>query len=464
MVLLAQGIRLVRGWSRQRVAVARSVRRGFQFSDYMFNAHRFSKEAKNTFSGMELVFLGTSAGGPQPNRGTTSIAMRLSGHSQAGGNTWLFDAGEGTQRQLLSSNISHARVERIFVSHMHGDHVWGLPSVIVGALVEQGEKRSLHVYGPVGLHGLLVASLGYAECKLGPLADIVVHELVETEDELGDLDAKASINKSIIREPILKSARDGSWTVYEDDHFKVTAAPVRHTVPCFGYVVDEQPRKRKIDAKLCAEAGLPPGRAYRDLQEGRDARTPDGKLVRVEDVTRPPAPPRRVVIVGDTNGPSAELRRIGKNADLVIHEATMSDEDRGKAFRRGHSTPSMAGSFARDVQAKCLVLTHLSGRFLNIPRRSESTHNDGKVQSVDVLTNQARRTVGNSRVVAAQDFLCISIPLGGFPVSLTEASHNRKESASSAPSRPHRTKVAAPPPSTIKPLDDSDLFVDSTSP
>lgn len=341
--------------------------------------------------------------------------MRLAGHSQAGGHTWLFDCGEGTQRQLLSSTLSHARVERIFVSHMHGDHVWGLPSMVVSTLLDQAEQRSLHVYGPVGLHGLLVASLGYADCKLGGQANVVVHELVASRDDILVDDKLAVDSPTVRREPIAPDDR-GVWRVYDGDHFAVTAAAVKHTAPCFGYVVDEKPRKRRVDADRAARAGLPPGRAYRDLQEGRDVSLQDGRVVRADDVTSPPPAPRRVVVVGDTCRPSDQLRAIADNADVVVHEATMCDADKSKAVSRGHSTPSMAGTFARNCRAHLLVLTHFSGRFLNIPRPSQKQHHKPppQTESVGTLVVQAQKSFGSKRVLAAQDFLCVSIPRGGF--------------------------------------------------
>lgn len=321
---------------------------------------------------------------------------------------------------------------------MHGDHVWGLPSVTVSTLLDQGEKRSLHIYGPVGLHGLLVTSLGYAHCKLGPLADIVVHELISKEDETESVlfDAKVAARLNVRHEPLVaETTEEGGrvWRVFEDDHFTVTAASVRHTAQCFGYVVDEKTRKRRVDAKRAAKAGLPPGRIYRELQEGRDVQLPDGKVVRASDVTSPPSPSRRIVLLGDTSYPSKDLRAIARGADVVVHEATMSDTERAKAIGRGHSTPSMAGAFARDINAALLVLTHFSGRFMNVSFQKDRLNKSAaEIESIDTLVAQAKRAFCSANVLAAKDFLCLSVPRGGFegtrkhsPTrSTTKAGHN----------------------------------------
>ncbi|KAJ8610374.1 hypothetical protein CTAYLR_003878 [Chrysophaeum taylorii] len=391
----------------------------FQRQEHTWNVHRLSRTRADGFSGMEVVFLGTSAGGPQATRGTTAIAMRLAGHSQVGGHTWLFDCGEGTQRQLLSSTLSHAGIDRVFVSHMHGDHVWGLASVAISTLLEQGNDtpRSLHVYGPVGLHSLLVSMLACARCKLGA-SEVVVHELVDGDDEkVAEVPYFVSEQEqpTVTREQ-LDPDDDGVWHLYEDAHFQVRAARVRHTAPCFGFVVDEKPRKLRIDAKRATEAGLPPGKDYRRLQAGNDVALDDGTIVRAADVTLPPVPARRVAVVGDTCRPSKEFCAIANGADVVVHEATMADEDRERALARGHSTPSMAGKVARDIDAGLLVLTHFSGRFVQPRSSAARDREEGAPPSVTVdgLVSQARRAFRSDSVIAAHDFLCLSVPIGGF--------------------------------------------------
>ena len=152
----------------------------YSCDDFQDRRRRPQHRAPREFSGMELVFLGTSAGGPTLARSASAVALRLGAHAKRG-STWLFDCGEGTYRQLLATPVSHAAVDRIFVSHLHGDHLWGLPGVVVSALLEQRGRHHLHVYGPEGLHEYLSTTLSisrFAPPKSG--SRCIVTELPST--------------------------------------------------------------------------------------------------------------------------------------------------------------------------------------------------------------------------------------------------------------------------------------------
>ena len=220
---------------------------------------------------MELVFLGTAAGGPTLIRSASSVALRLSAHSR-GSRTWLFDCGEGTYRQLLSTAVSHAAIERIFISHLHGDHLWGLPGVVVSALLETSKRRKdVHVVGPEGTYDFLNAALNlsrFAPPKCG--SKVRVSELGASQGRLrprGFVDNEMTwCHPSVVREGV-GDVVDGVATVVDDETHLVRAARIRHTpsVDCFGFVVEEKRGKRRVDAARATALGLPPGEQYKEL-------------------------------------------------------------------------------------------------------------------------------------------------------------------------------------------------------
>jgi len=222
---------------------------------------------------------------------------------------------------------------------------------------------------------------------------------------------------------------EDEWLVYEDDFCWVRAGRLRHRVPCYGYVVSEKPGKLKIDVAKATALGVPPGRAYRTFQNGKDVSLDDGSLVRAAEVTRPPPPPRKVAVFGDTSGPSQTLARLAEGSDLLVHEATVSDVEIEKAISRGHSTPKMAGAFAKNVKARWLALTHFSARYLAVPpnRRQNNNNNNNNNQknaandevttldatnanTIELLLKEAKRAFASNNVLAAHDFMAVQVP------------------------------------------------------
>ena len=392
------------------------------------NVHR-RHAGKDQFSGMEVIFLGTSAGGPQAGRGASAVAMRLAGHSQVGSHLWLFDCGEGTYRQLLSSTLSHSRVERIFVSHLHGDHIWGLASMIVSALTESSDPEpTLHIYGPRGLHAYLCCTFDISRAGLKKTHRIIVSEFEDVKEmrteeyqrrgrSIRDRWERVALHPQILRVD-LKEQQGDEWLVYEDEWCWVKAARLNHVIPCFGYVVSEKIKKYKVDAQKATKLGVPPGKIYRVFQDGGDVTLENGTIIRASDVVFPPPPPRKVAVFSDTSAPSAALARLAKDSDLLVHEATVSDAEIDKAIARGHSTPKMAGAFAKKIHAKTLALTHFSARYLPVRRGMDKTKsfldatND---KTIDLLVREAKRAFSSSNVLAAFDFMSIQIPQGSPP-------------------------------------------------
>ena len=407
------------------------------------SGHRTSRTGKEVsfLHGLEVMFLGTSAGGPQAGRGNTSIALRFTGHSQGGSHLWLFDCGEGSHRQVLNSNLPHAGISRIFVTHMHGDHIWGLASAVLSALLDTGSRDpEVCVYGPSGLYAYLCCSLEVSRTQLkknfrikvfefeddskrpdnwktSRWDEVAFHERIQRFKLKPDLLTQTSTAKPL-RRTIEEDATE--WLVFEDDFCTVRAGRLRHAVACFGYVVTEKSSKLKIDVERAKARGIAPGPDYRKFQNNEDVRRQDGTVVRASEVTTPPSPPRKIAIFGDTSGPSKALTKLAMNADLLIHEATFADNLMDIALKRGHSTPTMAGTFAKKVNAEWLALTHFSPRFVSPHAAYKAAINGGPdlddQLTVNMLVKSAKRAFQSPNVLAASDFMTLHVPKQPPPI------------------------------------------------
>ncbi|RLI09458.1 ribonuclease Z, partial [Candidatus Bathyarchaeota archaeon] len=255
-------------------------------------------------------------------RNPPSLAIRRKGE------LFIFDCGEGTQRQLLRAGLGFPSRLRIFITHLHGDHVFGLPGLI-HTLTLLDRREPLEIYGPPGMGRFLECvreSVG-----LRPCFELLVHEV-------------------------------GEGVVLEGPDYVVKAAWVRHSVPTLAYALEEKPRPGRFHPEKARALGVPEGPLWKELQLGRPVRTPDGRLVRPEEVLGPPRRGLEVVYAGDT-GFSGALGELARGADLLIHECTFDDEKAGTAAERLHSTPSVAAEAALRAGARRLVLTHISARY-----------------------------------------------------------------------------------------------------
>ncbi|GFN32372.1 ribonuclease Z [Paenibacillus xylaniclasticus] len=274
---------------------------------------------------MELTFLGTGAGRPSRQRNVTSAALRLPSPSNS---VWLFDAGEGTQHKLLETSIKLNRIDRIFITHMHGDHTFGLAGLL-STRAYDGGVDPVTVYGPKGLREMLQSMLDWSGTRI--TYDI---HYVEVEEGI----------------------------IYDDGQFSVEAAALEHRVPCFGYRIVERDRLGRLDAAKLKEAGVPAGPLYGRLKAGDDIVLDDGLIVCSADVTGPCIPGRVVTILGDTKPCSGALR-LARGADLLVHEATFEAGLEEKAEAYGHATTVQAAEIAREAGAHKLVMTHFSSRY-----------------------------------------------------------------------------------------------------
>jgi ribonuclease Z len=270
---------------------------------------------------LDLVFLGTAGSMPTAQRAPAALLVRR------GGDRLLFDCAEGTQRQLLRSSVGLVELEEVFVTHFHADHVLGLPGMFK-TFALRGRELPLAVYGPRGLVDLL-SSLKRVVGRLS-------YEVNLVELEPGD--------------------------VLERDGYRLATFGVSHGVPSLGWSVIEATRPGRFDVDGADALGVPNGPERGALQRGELVRLADGRTVSPEDVLGPPRPGRKLVLTGDT-APSDEIVEASWGADVLVTEATFSDEERERAEDTRHQTAAQAADVARRAQVGMLALTHLSSRY-----------------------------------------------------------------------------------------------------
>lgn len=274
---------------------------------------------------LSLFFAGTGGSVPSARRGLPAILMRF------GGDRILFDCGEGTQRQLTRS-IGLVDMECVFITHFHADHWLGLPGMLKSFALRDREQP-LTVYGPRGLNEL----------------DRVMRAIY------GRLPYELNI---VELEPAETVQRDG---------YVVAAVPVSHRAPVsFGYAIVEPPRPGHLDAKLAAQLGVKPGPDFGRLQRGE---TVDS--VMPEQVMGPEREGRKIVLSGDTE-PCESLAIAAHQADLLVHEATFTEEEADRARQTAHSTALQAATLARDAEVRLLAITHISTRYAGARLRDEA--------------------------------------------------------------------------------------------
>ncbi|USB35055.1 ribonuclease Z [Paenibacillus sp. YPG26] len=273
---------------------------------------------------MELYFMGTNAGVPSLQRNVTSLALRMYEERRS---FWLFDCGEGTQHQVLRSPLKLSKLEKIFITHLHGDHLFGLPGLL-SSRSYQGGDTPLVLYGPKGLEQYVRMSLGISESHIN-------YELIVKEHNGG--------------------------LIFEDDSIRVESALLEHRIDSYGYRVTELDKPGRLDFEALAKLGVKPGPLYGKLKRGESIESESG-TVHAKDVLGVPKKGRVVTILGDTRPCSAGIQ-LARNADVLVHEATFSHEMVETAYNYYHSTAVQAAETALAAQARQLVLTHFSSRY-----------------------------------------------------------------------------------------------------
>jgi ribonuclease Z len=270
---------------------------------------------------LDLVFLGTAGSMPTAQRAPAALLVRR------GGDRLLFDCAEGTQRQLLRSSVGLVELGEIFVTHFHADHILGLPGLFKTFSL-RGRERPLDVHGPRGLVDLL----GSLKRVVGKLS----YEVRVVELEPGD--------------------------VLERDGYRLAAFEVAHGVPAVGWSLIEATRPGRFDVEAADALGVPSGPARGALQRGEPVTLPDGRVVSADQVLGPPRPGRKIVITGDT-APSETVVEAAWGAEVLVTEATFSEEELERAQETMHQTAAQAAGIAQRADIGLLALTHLSNRY-----------------------------------------------------------------------------------------------------
>jgi ribonuclease Z len=273
---------------------------------------------------LDVLFVGTAGSAPTARRGLPATLVRR------GGDRLLFDCGEGTQRQLLRS-VGLLDLEEIFISHFHADHFLGLPGLLKTFSL-RGREQPLTIYGPPRLQALF--------------------------DALRPVMGKTGFEVRVVElEPNDQLERDG---------YAVAAFAVAHRVTAYGYALIEDERPGRFDEARARELGVTPGPDFGRLQHGEPVGgvTPD-------QVLGPARPGRKVVLAGDT-APCEMTEVVSHGADLLVHEATFSEEDAERARETGHSTARGAAELAARAGVRLLALTHISQRYAGPELRDEA--------------------------------------------------------------------------------------------
>jgi ribonuclease Z len=312
---------------------------------------------------MRITFLGTSAGTPTRSRNVTSQALTFE-H----GGLWLLDCGEATQHQLLRSNLKPSHCERILITHLHGDHCYGLPGLL-SCIAIHGRLEPVSLVGPPGVRELVETVLRLSEAALPYRIDFT--ELPAAGGQVPSLHG---------------------W--------QVSAHPLVHRVTCLGYVLQEEPLPGRFHPERARAAGIPEGRAWGRLQAGTDITLDDGTVIAASSICDPPRPGRKIVLLGDTSD-AAAIVAPGADCDLLVCETTYEAAHEAKAVAWGHMTTSMTGALADRMAAKRLIITHFSSRY--------TTDAEADTRSIADLVAETAHRCPHTAVSAADDLTAFTV-------------------------------------------------------
>lgn len=305
---------------------------------------------------MELQFLGTGAGVPAKMRNVSSIALKLLDERNE---IWLFDCGEATQQQILNTTIRPGKIKKIFITHLHGDHIFGLPGLLTSRSFQGGEDE-LIVYGPKGIKRFIDASISVSYSKLGyPL------KVVEFEE-------------------------DG--VLFSDQQFRVEAMKLEHGIPSYGFRITESDQIGELKAEELRAIGVPFGPVFGRLKRGEVVTLEDGRVIDGKDYVSEDIKGRVVVICGDTRFTPKSIT-LAQNANVLVHEATYEADKEKTARQHFHSTSKQAATIALEANVQQLYLTHISARYLG--------------HQVSQLEQEARKVFPQTKVVKDFDTFMI---------------------------------------------------------
>ncbi len=312
---------------------------------------------------MDIIFLGTSSGTPTKTRNVSAVAIR-------GDNTkaWvLVDCGEGTQHQILRTNLALKHLSTIFITHVHGDHCYGLPGLLASAIMT-GRTDPLLIVGPKPIDSFIHNVRDFSQLKLS--FDIHFQPVEELTGSL------------------------------ETECFSTGTVELSHRVPSFAFAFSENRIEAKLNIEKLRRAGIKPGPLWGRLQKGEDVQLEDGRCLKSRDFLLPFRRPRRIIVAGDNDKPALLRPLVEQTTDVLIHEATYTADILEKVGPTAqHSSAKEIAQFAHSVSLNHLILTHFSPRYQD--DREEKI-------SIDDIRNEARQYY-QGNLFLADDFDCFHL-------------------------------------------------------
>jgi len=301
---------------------------------------------------LQVIFLGTAGSIPTPKRSLPAILVKREDEQL------MFDCGEGVQRQMIMAKGGFHKKMKVFITHMHGDHVLGLPGLLQ-TMALLGRERKLDVYGPPGTRPFLEGIKETVQFVL--TFPVEIHEIEE------------------------------GGVVCDEKEYAIQAVQSDHTIPSLAYAFLERSRPGRFYPEKAKALGVKEGPLWSKIQQGHEVKLSSGRIVKPEDVMGSSRVGRKVVYTGDTR-PFKDMIEFAAHADLLIHDCTLGDELAERAGEDGHSTPSQAATIAKKAKVRQLVLTHVSARY----------------DDSSALLKQAKKIFKNTLI--AEDFMRIEIP------------------------------------------------------
>ncbi|WP_319228839.1 ribonuclease Z [Draconibacterium orientale] len=300
----------------------------------------------------ELTILGSNSALPTSNRYPTAQVLEVPGRC------FLIDCGEGTQIQLRRNRISFSKIRHIFISHLHGDHYYGLIGLL-STMNLLGVKSDVHIYAPSELKTLIQPQLDFIR---------------------GEMSIKPIFHPLNLKKP---------QTVFESKNIEVLSFPVKHSIPTVGFLFREKPKQANIKKEMIKAYNIPLAQ-IKDIKAGADFETEDGRIIPNEKLTTPPPKPKSYAFCTDTafHPPIAEIIN---GVDLLYHEATFLEELKDLAEKTLHSTARQAAEMAKLSKASKLLIGHFSSRFKNL--------NDFKTEAREVFRNTELAIEGKKYII-----------------------------------------------------------------
>ncbi|WP_414054993.1 ribonuclease Z [Macrococcus equi] len=294
---------------------------------------------------MKITFLGTSAGLPTKERNTQTIILSLAPNDNT---FWLFDAGEACQHQILHTNIKLGKIDNIFITHMHGDHLFGLPGLLTSRSFQGGENKPLTVYGPAGIKMYIETTLYVTGSHLNyPL------QIVEVSDN----------------------------DILEIDQYKVYVKKLNHGIDSFGYRIQFPNRQGNLISEKLIQQGIMPGPIYQQFKTQSIVEI-DGKTYITKEYRQPEQLGKVITIYGDTMPCEAE-NELALDADVIVHESTYLDGDIDLSHKYYHSHIDDVAQLMQETKAKRILINHVSNRYTTDDIEELKTVISNKYPSLD---------------------------------------------------------------------------------